>query len=182
MTKIIIKDIMIFIGTLGLMMLMAAGLDRATTAYGQNIPQNEDQKRFWTAQYCDIDYEDKPQNATIVGFCDTAMQYMSFFCIDSVLVMTGNDSCDYLNGIGDTVDKYTDTRNITTIDELTYEMPKSEALNFQKPTETDFQNAYQRLYQIDAGKSNFELMISPDKPLIEREPLESARLVEGEGE
>jgi hypothetical protein len=38
------------------------------------------------------------------------------------------------------------------------------------------------LYQIDAGKSNFELMISPDKPLIEREPLESARLVEGEGE
>jgi hypothetical protein len=60
-----------------------------------------------------------------------------------------------------TVSKYTDARNLTTIDELIYEMPKAEALNFQKPTNTDFENAYQRLYQIDGGKSEFELMINP---------------------
>ena len=146
----------------------------------RSIPQNDDQKKFWTAQYCDIDYNGKPQNnATIMALCDTAMQYLSFFCVDAALAMSEYESCDYLNGIVQTVSKYTDARNITTIDELVYEMPKSQALNYQKPTDTDFENAYQQLYHIDAGKSKFELMINPDKPLIETET-ERVPLVEEE--
>ena len=48
-------------------------------------------------------------------------------------------------------------------------MPKPEALSFKRPTAADFESAFQQLYQIDGGKSKFDLMIDPDKPLMERE-------------
>lgn len=138
-------------------------------------PQNEDQKHFWTAQYCDIDYQDKPQsNATIMALCDTSMQYLSFFCTDAALAMAQHESCDYLDGVVQTVSKYTDSRNLTTLDDLLYNMPKSEAMGFERPTAGDFESAFQQLYQIDGGKSVFELMINADKPLIEREQVPSA--------
>ena len=149
-------------------------------------PQNEDQTRFWTAQYCDIDYKDKPQNnATILALCDTAMQYLSFFCTDAAMAMVEHESCNYLDGMVQTVSKYTESRNLTTIDELLHNMPKSGAVRFEKPAATDFESAFQQLYQIDGGKSKFELMINADKPLMEREQLEQvpiADLVEEEEE
>ncbi|HKG89508.1 MAG TPA: hypothetical protein VKA95_14385, partial [Nitrososphaeraceae archaeon] len=86
-------------------------------------------------------------------------------------------------GVVQTVSKYTESRNLTTFDELLYNIPKSEAMRFEKPTAADFESAFQRLYQIDGGKSKFELMIGADKPLMEREQLEqlpTADLVEEE--
>ena len=146
-----------------------------------DTPQNEDQRSFWTAQYCDIDYKDKPQNnATILALCDTAMQYLSFFCTDAAMAMVEHESCDYLDGVVQTVSKYTESRNLTTIDELLYKMPKSEAIRFERPTAADFESAFQQLFQIDGGKSKFELMIHADKPLMGGEQLERADIVEDE--
>jgi hypothetical protein len=146
-----------------------------------DTPQNEDQRSFWTAQYCDIDYKDKPQNnATILALCDTAMQYLSFFCTDAAMAMVEHESCDYLDGVVQTVSKYTESRNLTTIDELLYKMPKSEAIRFERHTAADFESAFQQLFQIDGGKSKFELMIQADKPLMGGEQLERADIVEDE--
>jgi hypothetical protein len=94
--------------------------------------------------------------------CETSMQYLSFFCTDAALVMAEHESCDYLDGVVRTVSKYTESRNLTTIDDLLYNMSKSEAASFERPTAADFESAFQQLYQIDGGKSKFELMINPD--------------------
>lgn len=111
------------------------------------------------------------------------MQYLSFFCTDAAMAMVEYDSCDYLDGVVQTVSKYTESRNLTTIDELLYKMPKSEAMRFERPTAADFESVFQQLYQIDGGKSKFELMIDADKPLMGGEQLEqlpTADIVEEE--
>ena len=59
--------------------------------------------------------------------------------------MAQHESCDYLEGIVQTVSEYKESRNLTTIDDLLYNMPKSEAQRFEKPTAADFESAYQQL-------------------------------------
>ena len=177
-----IKDSMATLTLFITLLLSTIYVSAYTYAQAQTEPRNEDQRHFWTAQYCDIDYKDKPQNnATIMALCDTAMQYLSFFCTDAAMAMVEHESCDYLDGVVQTVSKYTESRNLTTIDDLLYNMPKSEALSFERPTAADFESAFQQLYQIDGGKSKFELMINPDKPLMEKEQVPTAPIVEDEG-